>query len=135
MAGLVGFYHPVFDELKSAMKDIEVPPKQCLTAWEFSGNAVKTYNTKEDRQEVQKNLLNRLLGETIRNFGTKKCAQSDGTIVTNTNRLFNCAIFEWKNEIGTGKCDPSIQGALSYRNYRAQDAVRHNHSTLISLSF
>ncbi|KAG9094098.1 hypothetical protein FS749_013117 [Ceratobasidium sp. UAMH 11750] len=57
----------------------------------------------------------------------KKCSTS-GLILSRYSESMNlnngcCAVVEVKNEIGTGDCDPSIQGAESYGHYWSQDSM------------
>jgi hypothetical protein len=56
---------------------------------------------------------------------SKKVWTCDGVITAEINEKSFAYIgfIEGKNEIGIGECDPSVQGAICYRDYWSQDNV------------
>jgi hypothetical protein len=53
-------------------------------------------------------------------------SEADGVVTTlmGGGRIALRAIFEDKNEIGAGTCDPNLQGCISYMKFWSVDVVR-----------
>jgi hypothetical protein len=81
--------------------------------------ATNSYGNEEERNEKMRDILSEKLGIILLvEYGTKrqKC-KSNGVIITLSSSLKSCGylvILEGKNEIGMGKNDSTIQGALYY---------------------
>jgi hypothetical protein len=124
----VGLYSPVFDNFSAALKtepdEFDLRNTIHRTISTLCTHAVDIYGTEEGRWNVIKPLLQVILGAPIEHKKTATGAASDGVICSQVaGRQVFRAIFEIKNEIGTGGCDPSVQGAFSYRNYYSQRPV------------
>jgi hypothetical protein len=90
--------------------------------------ATKHYNIEDDRSEKMREMLSDKLGTiVVIEYGENKRQQckSDGVLLIQHGLyIAYSGVIEIKNEIGTGKNDPTIQGAIYYRDYWSQNNVR-----------
>ncbi|CAE6493838.1 unnamed protein product [Rhizoctonia solani] len=115
----VGLFHPVFDSFQQRIdSDSFAPtPMQLSATLTLLTASQKIYDTEPVRTEALIPLLQRLLGRHIAEVSIRG-TKSDGAI-HESNGAYSM-IMEIKNEIGTGGCDPSIQGAIAFANYWGQ---------------
>ncbi|CAE7172977.1 unnamed protein product, partial [Rhizoctonia solani] len=115
----IGLFHPVFDSFQQRIdsKSFEATPFQLEQTVQLITACQCLYNTEtgsKGRIESLMPILDPLLGFQIRVqeiTGTK----SDGVISSAYGAYY--MIMEVMNEIGTGKSDPSTQGAVAYAKY------------------
>jgi hypothetical protein len=133
----IGLYNPVFDRFSATLKtepdEVDLGNPRHMIASELCASATEIYATEQERWNAIKPKLELLLDGKIEdnvkakastsngNGSTGSRAAADGVIrSTAAGHEFFHAVFELKNEIGTGNSDPSVQGAFSYRSYCAQ---------------
>ena len=113
----VGLYDPIFDAFKEGLKsNDEIPLKMKEHVFEYTLKSSSFFRVEDSHQEDMKNLLHLLLGDIPLSVKYKK-AISDGTIITpspNNDSSIPILICKMKNEIGTGKSNPSVQAAINY---------------------
>lgn len=129
----ISLYNPVFVEFQAMVNDLMVPitAKDLENTVDFCKVSAEIYLSDTERMVTSKTLLRRILGVDIADALTPSDASAGGIIASKVcgHPLQLCrAIFEWRNEIGIGNCDPAIQGEYSFRNYWSQNDVSPNYS-------
>src|SRR5690349_13327243 len=88
----------------------------------ISASADKYFN-EDKRMNTMREILSKKFG-TIALTSYGNGCQCDGLITAKVGLLdAYIALFEGKNEVGSGGTDPSLQGALYYRDYWSQTVV------------
>jgi hypothetical protein len=129
----VHLYHDVFTTFTSVYDDTsrKIPldiQNHIFNLCRDSSELYKTVSGKERGESIRLNailpLYRLILGEAMQSHGVVG-GEADVVITTTTSdgQLVPRGIFEFKNEIGAGGCDPNLQGPLSYIKYWASDTV------------
>jgi len=132
----VHLYHDVFTTFTNIYNDKtrEIPPyiqheiyDLCQTSsqlYETSGRT-KRVKGKTKRVTAVRPIYRRILDELIHTLPADD-SEADGLITTKMShgQLALRGVFEEKNEIGAGGCDPNLQGCLSYMKYWSMDEAR-----------
>ncbi|CAG8548299.1 7119_t:CDS:2 [Paraglomus occultum] len=123
----VVLFHPVFGEFIRDMDDqsLVIPDKTYQLTEDFLWASAEFYDDEDARKTTIKKILGKIWGHIgSANFGKRDCS-SDGVLITNINEsVAYRMILEFKNEVGTGGTDPTLQTALYYRGYRSQDDAK-----------
>ncbi|CAE6492633.1 unnamed protein product [Rhizoctonia solani] len=122
----IEIFHPVF---RIFLRDLHqvgtVSARDYRLTEELLRASQDTYSDEGARRNTMVNCLIKLLICNI-DVETIKGCTADGVIkirdLDNALQAY-CSILEFKNEIGSGHCDPSIQGAESYAKYWFQDVM------------
>lgn len=125
----VPIYHRIFGEFKDALAQDTPEPTPLLfqLSHELCICASLIYDSETDRREAMIPLLQHILGRAIDVETHTDKTQGDGSIratVKKSNSTVQVAIFEFKNEIGTGGSDPSTQVAITARKASVQEKAR-----------
>lgn len=128
-------YHEVFTTFTRIYNDksVEVPLDiqahiydLCHSSAELyaASRVVKRQTGESKRLRAIRPIYHKILDESIHSQSVDD-VEPDGTITTlmEDGQLALRAIFEDKNEIGAGNCDPGLQGCLSYIKYWSMDGV------------
>jgi hypothetical protein len=103
------------------MLDRQVPPEFRVAVYEFLEAAAGIYESEKDRDLPTSEHLRGLFNANIKEIVIKESRSSnDGCIVTAVHGSEYEALrllLELKNEIGSGGCDPSVQGPYSTRKF------------------
>jgi hypothetical protein len=129
----VHLYHDVFTTFTSIYDDTnrEIPldiQNHIFKLCHDSSELYKTVRGREGGESIRLNailpLYRAILGEAMQSYSVAG-VQADVAITTTTSdgQLAPRGIFEFKNEIGAGGCDPNLQGSMSYIKYWASDTV------------
>ncbi len=121
----VVLYSDAFNKFIADFKneDLVISPKVLEIVNPLMNDMADGYKTEKDRCMMLEKYLSKIIwpiDDTKNDDGTI----SDGVILLPLERFRESAmlfLFEIKNEIGTGHCDPTVQGALSYVRRWAQD--------------
>ncbi|KAG8920637.1 hypothetical protein FRC02_000790 [Tulasnella sp. 418] len=119
-------FNEVFTDFKAALKkkDFEPTDEESRLVDRLSCAASILYPIEEERSLAIKPILSELIDAPLITMTSIGKAQSDGVVITNRgHHVAIRAVLEMRNEIGTGGCDPSIQGACSYRHYWSSTAA------------
>ncbi|KAJ1302980.1 hypothetical protein OPQ81_003272 [Rhizoctonia solani] len=123
----IQLYHPIFDIFTKALDTTEELGNSMYAQVETLLHACQeVYADEQIRWASIEPYFWQILHSRIDEHRVQKC-QADGAITfTEQYGLLKayCAILEVKNEIGTGKSDPSIQGGESYGIYWSQDEMK-----------
>ncbi|CAG8797757.1 2770_t:CDS:2, partial [Gigaspora rosea] len=123
----ITLYHIIFSQFLGDLSNanIEIPSDFLLWIDDLIYAATDSYVEEEDRnQKMRIMFLDKLGTVSVIEYGQgrMKC-KSDGVFTSTTNIDLITAylgIFKGKNEIGTGGSDPTIQGAIYFRDYWSQ---------------
>ncbi|KAG9081028.1 hypothetical protein FRC06_005896 [Ceratobasidium sp. 370] len=124
----VELYHPVFSDFIRNTRHPKRPEPSDLRAVEdLLLSAQALYDVEDNRKLEMYKYLGAILDVQITQQAIKKC-NAGGLILSRRSKSMGltsgyCAIVEATNEIGTGDCDPSVQGAESYGHYWSQDSM------------
>ncbi|KAG8743605.1 hypothetical protein FRC10_011668 [Ceratobasidium sp. 414] len=124
----VELYHRIFGDFTRStqcLKTLESPDLRIVEDLLLDAQAL--YTVEGDRRAEMYKHLERILEVPITQQSIKKCTADCVTQSYYSGSMKRskgyCAIVEVRNEIGTGDCDPSIQGAESYGHYWSQDSM------------
>lgn len=121
----ITIYNRVFSQFLEDFRNTntQIPPNILEWTIEVISAATDRYAVKDDRMAKMREVLSEKLG-TISVISYGKGCKCDGVITTKAS-IYDAyiAFFEGKNEIGSGDADPSIQGAIYYRDYWSQSSV------------
>ncbi|PKC57638.1 hypothetical protein RhiirA1_352806 [Rhizophagus irregularis] len=124
----ITLYNKVFSKFLDDFSNVNLKIPSDFLSWteELILAATNGYGDEEERNEAIRGKFSEKFSTMLLiEYGKKKQkCKSDGMIVTEVN-LINAylGILEGKNEIGTAKNDPTIQGAIYYRDYWSQSNV------------
>lgn len=121
-----GIFGRFLDDLKN--ETLAIDDTVISNTLDIIRTAAELYDLEKDRVQAMNNVLTKICGAftSINNLdGTEVDAIVDVTINGLSQRAA-LVIGEYKNEIGTGGRDPTIQGGLVYSRYWAQSDVSFN---------
>ncbi|PVF96265.1 hypothetical protein CPB86DRAFT_518461 [Serendipita vermifera] len=104
---------------------LTLPPEMYENVRKFLIASARIYGTEPLRRAGLIDLLQELLGKTIRSELHEDQSSSDGVITFDISTTQSALLFllELKNEVGTGHCDPSVQASLSFTRHWSQNNV------------
>ncbi|KAG8944247.1 hypothetical protein FRC03_002134 [Tulasnella sp. 419] len=121
----VSLYHDAFSVFQA---HLEAQPNAAKypAIFELQNAAGVIYSVESERLDAIRPLLQAVLdtGILVEEVHGRRSDGVVSTWVSGCQTSAYCAVLEMKNEIGTGHCDPSIQGQFSYREYWSQMGVR-----------
>ncbi|OBZ65574.1 hypothetical protein A0H81_14458 [Grifola frondosa] len=123
----LAIYHPVFAKFKDLCADQNIRPSasENALAHQLFAVAASIYDDEDARfkgmQPTLEGLLNDAFDPETRVCNTRntRCLLTE----TRSSGFALRAVVEVKNEIGTGLCDPSIEGGMYYRKYWVQPSM------------
>ncbi|GBB83306.1 hypothetical protein RclHR1_10030001 [Rhizophagus clarus] len=124
------FFHPVFGQFLIDYRNhkLNVPAERYVQVQEFCNKAGQIYQNEGVRQKALRPFFTSLFdGIQPISIVTSNGSIDDDVLLTDNVVLGEKAapiLWEYKNEIGTGGKDPSIQGGCGYAKYWAQLQVR-----------
>lgn len=103
---------------------LNLPPDILEWVMDIISASADTYPNEDGRMKKMREILSKKFGTIARTSYGKGC-QCDGLLTAKVDLLIDAyiGIIEGKNEIGSGGTDPSIQGAIYYRDYWSQKLV------------
>ncbi|KAG9100389.1 hypothetical protein FRC06_004165 [Ceratobasidium sp. 370] len=122
----VELYHPVFsDFIRDTQLSKKPEPFDLRTIEDLLLSAQALYDVEDNRKLEMYRYLGMILDAQVAQQAIKN--NGDHVILSRYSKSMSlsgyCAIVGAKNEIGTGDCDPSVQGAESYGRYWSQDMM------------
>ncbi|PVF94281.1 hypothetical protein CPB86DRAFT_818107 [Serendipita vermifera] len=117
-------YHSIFWEFHSKRleRGEELPSDFRVEVYRLLVAAAETYRSERDRRRAVEKNLTALFGEPIGQIMLDDKSSSNGCIISFSGTYWTLRLLiELKNEIGTGGCDPSVQGSYSTRKYWVDD--------------
>ena len=119
-------YHEIFSKFLDdyTNEELELQTGHCAWTIELIEIMAKVYDIEDSRLREFRDHMISLTGQFSTAENEYK-SKSDGILQTTTTsgQIGFRVILEMKNEIGTGRSDPTIQAALSYAKYWAQSQV------------
>jgi hypothetical protein len=135
----ITLYNIVFSQFLEDFSNanLQIPSDFLLWIENLIYAATDSYADEERDQKMRSMFSNKLGTVSLIEYGEgrMKC-KSDGMFTSITSIDLATAylgIFERKNEIGAGGSDPTIQGAIYFRDYWSQSNVRKIFNPLISV--
>ncbi|CAG8748950.1 17682_t:CDS:1, partial [Funneliformis caledonium] len=121
----VFFYNKVFNKFVTDFRNEDLPiSKEVLKMVDpLIQDMSKGYDTEDDLLDCFEKHLRKIIWP-IEKISNKDKTCSDGVVTEPVESFYESALLfllEIKNEIGTGLCDPTIQGSLSYVQRWAQE--------------
>lgn len=122
----VHLYHNVFTTFTSIFNDKtrHVPPDIQTHVFKLCYDSADVHKNESIRLNAIQPTYRLILGEAMQSqrvVGGEADVAITTTMIDGQTALRG--LVEFKNEIGAGGCDPSLQGSLSYTKYWATDAV------------
>jgi hypothetical protein len=123
------FFHPVFNQFLVDHRNYElnVPAERYMQVQNLSNIAGQIYQNEGDRQHALRPFFTSLFdGIQPVSVATDNGSIDDDVLLTDNVVIGEKAapiLWEYKNEIGAGGKDPSIQGGCGYAKYWAQSQV------------
>jgi hypothetical protein len=119
-------YNEVFSKFLFDYNDEDLEPSARLCRWtiKFIRSMTDIYGDEDGRETAFQDFIGKLTNESLTKQSTTDGFGNDGMIECRT-AIGEVLIvnIEIKNEVGTGNCDPYIQGIFSYSKYWARDKV------------
>jgi len=123
----VGLYHEVFAHFRAKFRDtsLEIPPDVYAAVTKLFEKAQLVYSQERFRESAIKPVLVELMGDTYSSTRGPR-AEPDGVMSSMEPGRPTAyrAFLEFKNEIGTGGCDPCSQGFIAYEKFWSDETVR-----------
>ncbi|CAG8477000.1 6672_t:CDS:2, partial [Ambispora gerdemannii] len=121
----VVLYHKVFGEFVQNFENEElaITSDVAKNTMGVIGAAQEIYNVENDRVNAMNSSFQDIFGplSTINNADKTEVDAALQTVAGGLNQEAALAILEYKNEIGTGSNDPTIQGSVVYARYWSQN--------------
>ena len=119
----ISLFHDVFAQFVRDSANVTVPTSSQYidTIVRFMAAATALYKNEDARQNAISPLLEELVGCRFRKFDTNNDAHIDDA--SHVDEIFCTLIAEYKNEIGTGGTDGSIQVSFGHAKWAAQNRV------------
>jgi hypothetical protein len=123
----VVLYHPVFGEFVRDFENesMQISDNVAKVTMEVIDAAQEFYDSENDRVKAMNRPLSKIFGAMPRILNADNSEidaivsmQPDGL-----NQEAALAVIEYKNEVGTGSSDPTIQGDIVFGRYWSQDEV------------
>jgi hypothetical protein len=120
----ISLFHPVFGQFLKDVDSLELQLKQYDWAGNLLDIALRSYDYEEQRQIAFEDQFSSFLEVRPQRVAITGC-RLDGIITANAlGEKPASIIFEYKNELGVGFTDPTLQGSMGYSKYWAQRNVR-----------
>ncbi|KAG9098866.1 hypothetical protein FRC06_005890 [Ceratobasidium sp. 370] len=120
----IALYNQIFNEFKAAATrppTTEYLDSTGTTIFEFIRHSREIYQHEDARLKSLTPLLDFSLDFHLSQEIISRCI--DDRVVKRGEGGY-LLVSEWKNEVGTGGCDPSVQAAFSYVRYWGQETMR-----------
>ncbi|CAG8486139.1 14812_t:CDS:2 [Gigaspora rosea] len=117
-------YHDVFNQFLHDYhnEDLEMGKDHYQWTLKFIGEMANIYPTKHERSKIFRERFRQLFGEELKIICLDDESSNNGILECNLHSFsVLCLLAEIKNEIGTGKCDPTTQAGTSYAKYYTQE--------------
>ncbi|EUC53734.1 adaptin amino-terminal region protein, partial [Rhizoctonia solani AG-3 Rhs1AP] len=122
----IQLFHPAFDYFAAQIKEpVSLISEEYILVEDLLLSAQDFYDGENTRWNAMKDLLSAVIGHLIQVEPITKC-ESGGAVIFSAkyrSRKAYGAIVTIENEIGTGGCDPYIQGAQVYSRRWSQTKV------------
>lgn len=124
----IAIYHSMLAKFKDDLKNPDIMPSSDKLSFthQLLVIASESYPNEAERVKSMTPILASLLGSAISPFRNEDGISANGSVVVENKRfLLNVQILLWelRNEVGVGGCDPSIQGGFIARKSRTQNQV------------
>ena len=127
----ITIYHSAFAEFRRNLKtrrDLGIPPEYYKIVSSFLVTSCALYASERERRNALLPFLKLLLRQTIKSGQLEDGCSSDGISVTKVSLgsmgiMALLLLWELKNEIGTGGCDPSTEASFSFTRWWATNDV------------
>jgi hypothetical protein len=119
-------FDPIFDIFNRRLSDqaADIEPEFVRRIGDFVDASSAIYSNETTRNEALRSILEKILGADFDPIENKYCTVADGAFTISVGGMdLNILIWESKNEIGEGGCDPSTQAGLSMREIWADPIV------------
>ena len=119
----ISIFHGVFASFlrESANATVQMSSQYLDTLSRFMAAATAFYGNEMARQNAMSPLLGELIGCRFKKYKTTNGARLDDASLV--DEIFCTLIAEYKNDIGTGGCDGSIQVSFGHAKWAAQEKV------------
>jgi hypothetical protein len=128
----VTIYEPTFAHFRHNVKsrtELEIPPDYYRIVIAFLVSSCDLYASECERRDALRPILKELLGrDIISGISSEHGCDSDGICMTKVElggmgMFALLMLWELKNEIGTGECDPSVQASFSFTRWWSENYV------------
>ena len=127
----ITIYHSAFADFRRNLKtgrDLEIPPEYYKIVSAFLVTSCALYASERERRNALLPFLKELCGQTITPGQFEDGYSSNGISATKVSlesmgTMALLLLLELKNEIGTGRCDPSTQASFSFTRWWATNDV------------
>ncbi|CAG8827639.1 23194_t:CDS:2 [Gigaspora margarita] len=117
-------YHDVFNQFLRDYhnEDLEMGKEHYQWTLGFIHEMANIYSSKHERSKIFRERFQQLFGEELKIIRLDDESSNDGVLECNFHSFSVLRLLvEIKNEIGTGKCDPTTQAGTSYAKYYTQE--------------
>ena len=120
----ISLFHSVFGQFLKDIDSLKPDFEQYKSASELMNIAPQGYISEEERQSALEEHFWKIFGMWPQRLEIKNGSRFDGILTSDVfSEKTATVIFEYKNELGVGAADPTIQAALGYSKFWAQDHV------------
>ncbi|CAB5382413.1 unnamed protein product [Rhizophagus irregularis] len=126
----ITLYHRAFSEFLENFEDVNLEISPDIFNWitDFIFAAAEFYDTEDERLEKIRDILSKKWTIDLIEYQKKSGIgySCDGVFMCKIKNKLTAyiAFIEGKNEVGLGGCDPSIQGAIYYRDHWSQHCAQ-----------
>ncbi|CAJ0862791.1 7075_t:CDS:2, partial [Entrophospora sp. SA101] len=118
------FFHPTFNKFLNHYNDktLNIPKKICEGVFYFVEEMAEIFSHEKPRKKILHDFLRDCLDLNPLELILDDDSSNDGVVLLVEKYLG--IVIEVKAEIGSGKCDPYLQGSLEYSKFWAQDQFK-----------